>query len=212
MDRMKRKLLVNELGKLIDTGITDKDKIKGLQEKGIDVSLSKNLTFDTYGSNIITFKSTEDISEQLEADDISYNVNLDSGEIKSQLFLQQMYVDEIELSMTEHLKIIEMIQIVTSVMEIANSRIKDDKNILFKSFKETLEKDSDNTTVSKKENFIIVEQGIYEIIFDEKILSEDFPKLKEYDVITGKEKIFNAKDIESLKRLLTDIDNVLAYM
>ena len=174
--------------------------------------MSQHLTFDTYGSNIITFKSTEDISEHLEADDISYNVNLDSGEIKSQLFLQQMYADEIELSMTEHLKIIEMIQIVTSVMEIANSRIKDDKNILFKSFKKTLEKDSDNTTVSKKENFIIVEQGIYEIIFDEKILSEDFPKLKEYDVITKKEKIFNAKDIESLKRLLTDIDNVLGYM
>lgn len=212
MDRMKRKLLVNELGKLIDTGITDKDKIKELEEKEIDISLSKQLTFDTYGSNIITFKSTEDISEQLEADDISYNVNLDSGEIKSQLFLQQMYADEIKLSMTEHLKIIEMIQIVTSVMEIANSRIKDDRNILFKSFKKTLEKDSDNTTVSKKENFIIVEQGIYEIIFDEKILSEDFPKLKEYDVITKKEKIFNAKDIESLKRLLTDIDNVLGYM
>lgn len=212
MDRMKRKLLVNELGKLIDTGITDKDKIKELEEKEIDVSLSQHLTFDTYGSNIITFKSTEDISEQLEADDISYNVNLDSGEIKSQLFLQHMYADEIELSMTEHLKIIEMIQIVTSVMEIANSRIKDDKNILFKSFKKTLEKDSDNTTVSKKENFIIVEQGIYEIIFDEKILSEDFPKLKEYDVITKKEKIFNAKDIESLKKLLTDIDNVLGYM
>lgn len=212
MDRMKRKLLINELGKLIDTGITDKDKIKGLQEKGINVSLSKNLTFDTYGSNIITFKSTEDISEQLEADDISYNVNLDSGEIKSQLFLQHMYADEIELTITEHLKIIEMIQIITSVMEIANSRIKDDKNILFKSFKKTLEKDSDNTTVSKKENFIIVEQGIYEIIFDEKILSEDFPKLKEYDVIAKKEKIFNAKDIESLKRLLTDIGNVLGYM
>lgn len=212
MDRMKRKLLINELGKLIDTGITDKDKIKELEEKGIDVSLSQHLTFDTYGSNIITFKSTEDISEHLEADDISYNVNLDSGEIKSKLFLQQMYADEIELSMTEHLKIIEMIQIVTSVMEIANSRIKDDKNILFKSFKKTLEKDSDNTTVSKKENFIIVEQGIYEIIFDEKILSEDFPKLKEYDVTTKKEKIFNAKDIESLKRLLTDIDNVLGYM
>ena len=212
MDRMKRKLLVNELGKLIDTGITEKDKIKGLEEKGIDVSLSKNLTFDTYGSNIITFKSTEDISEQLEADDISYNVNLDSGEIKSQLFLQHMYADEIELTITEHLKIIEMIQIITSVMEIANRRIKDDKNILFKSFKKTLEKDSDNTTVSKKENFIIVEQGIYKIIFDDKILSEDFPKLKEYDVIAKKEKIFNAKDIESLKRLLTDIDNVLGYM
>lgn len=212
MDRIKRKLLITELGKLIDTGITEKDNIKGLEEKGIDVSLSKNLTFDTYGSNIITFKSTEDISEQLEADDISYNVNLDSGEIKSQLFLQHMYADEIELTITEHLKIIEMIQIITSVMEIANSRIKDDKNILFKSFKETLEKDSDNTTVSKKENFIIVEQGIYKIIFDEKILSEDFPKLKEYDVKTGKEKIFNAKDIESLKRLLTDIENVLSYM
>lgn len=187
MDRMKRKLLVTELGKLIDTGITEKDNIKGLEEKGINVSLSKNLTFDTYGSNIITFKSTEVISEQLEADDISYNVNLDSGEIKSQLFLQHMYADEIELTITEHLKIIEMIQIITSVMEIANSRIKDDKNILFKSFKETLEKDSDNTTVSKKENFIIVKQGIYEIIFDEKILSEDFPKLKEYDVKTGDE-------------------------
>lgn len=212
MDRVKRKLLIKELGKLIDTGITEKDKIKGLEEKGIDVSLSKNLTFDTYGSNIITFKSTEDISEQLEADDISYNVNLDSGEIKSQLFLQHMYVDEIELTMTEHLKIIEMIQIITSVIEIANSRIKNDKNIMFKSFKKALENDSDNTTVSKKENFIIVEQGIYKIIFDDKILSEDFPKLKEYDVITGKEKIFNAKDIESLKRLLTDIDNVLGYM
>ena len=212
MDRMKRKLLITELGKLIDTGITEKDNIKELEEKGINVSLSKNLTFDTYGSNIITFKSTEDISEQLEADDISYNVNLDSGEIKSQLFLQHMYTDEIELTITEHLKIVEMIQIITSVMEIANSRIKDDKNILFKSFKETLEKDSDNTTVSKKENFIIVEQGIYKIIFDEKILSEDFPKLKEYDVKTEKEKIFNAKDIESLKRLLTDIENVLSYM
>lgn len=68
MDRVKRKLLIKELGKLIDTGITEKDKIKGLEEKGIDVSLSKNLTFDTYGSNIITFKSTEDISEQLEND------------------------------------------------------------------------------------------------------------------------------------------------
>lgn len=212
MDRVKRKLLIKELGKLIDTGITEKDKIKGLEEKGIDVSLSKNLTFDTYGSNIITFKSTEDISEQLEADDISYNVNLDSGEIKSQLFLQHMYADEIELTITEHLKIIEMIQIITSIMEIANRRIKDDKNILFKSFKKTLEKDSDNTTVSKKENFIIVEQGIYKIIFDDKILSEDFPKLKEYDVKTGKEKIFNAKDIESLKKLLTDIENVLSYM